>query len=317
MGYLHDLEEVGDDVAQVAGLRKATVPPKWGGQVQKSATFKRLAKRAAWLMGCLFILRDTLHHPARAEGYDCVIEPYATVKLASSVEGVVARLDVNRGDVVSRGQVIGKLDDALEEAEVALAAARAGNDFAIKTNKARQEFMQRKLARNEKLKATDAVADAKLEEAITEARVAELARQEAELAQRIARLELRRAEEALSRRTFRSPIDGIIVERVLSPGEYRHAQSHIVTIAQIDPLRVEVFLPTSAYGRIRAGSRAVVQPQQPVGGTYPGTIVVIDKVLDAASGTFGVRLEIPNPGNQLPAGLRCTVTFETKEAAAD
>jgi hypothetical protein len=37
---------------------------------------------------------------------------------------------------------------------------------------------------------------------------------------------------------------------------------------------------------------------------------VVDQVLDAASGTFGVRLALPNPGQQLPAGIRCKVQFE-------
>jgi hypothetical protein len=35
----------------------------------------------------------------------------------------------------------------------------------------------------------------------------------------------------------------------------------------------------------------------------------VDRVIDAASGTFGVRLQLSNPGNRIPAGLRCTVRF--------
>jgi membrane fusion protein (multidrug efflux system) len=38
-------------------------------------------------------------------------------------------------------------------------------------------------------------------------------------------------------------------------------------------------------------------------------VTVVDKVVDAASGTFGVRLELPNPDLKLPAGLKCTVRF--------
>jgi multidrug efflux pump subunit AcrA (membrane-fusion protein) len=36
---------------------------------------------------------------------------------------------------------------------------------------------------------------------------------------------------------------------------------------------------------------------------------IVDRVVDAASGTFGIRLEIPNPGNRIPAGLKCKVRF--------
>src|SRR4029079_10229206 len=110
--------------------------------------------------------------------------------------------------------------------------------------------------------------------------------------------------------TLRSPINGVVVERHLVPGEYRNEQTPILTLAQIDPLRVEVFVPTSYYGQIRTGSKAVVRPEQPIGGTYTATITVVDHVLDAASGTFGVRLALPNPELQIAAGIRAKVSFE-------
>jgi hypothetical protein len=94
------------------------------------------------------------------------------------------------------------------------------------------------------------------------------------------------------------------------PGEYRNEQSPILTLAQIDPLRVEVFISTSHYGRIHTGSKAEVRPEQPVGGAYTAVVTVVDRVLDAASGTFGVRLSLPNPDFLLPAGIPCKVLFE-------
>ncbi len=50
----------------------------------------------------------------------------------------------------------------------------------------------------------------------------------------------------------------------------------------------------------------------PVGGSYPAKVVIVDQVIDAASGTFGVRVELPNPKLELPAGLKCQffLTFE-------
>jgi multidrug efflux pump subunit AcrA (membrane-fusion protein) len=114
----------------------------------------------------------------------------------------------------------------------------------------------------------------------------------------------------LKQRTLRSPIDGVVVERLLVPGEYQNEQTPILTLAQIDPLRVEVFVSTAYYGQIRAGSKAEVRPEQPVGGAYAAVVTVVDRVLDAASGTFGVRLALPNPDLQLPAGIACKVSFE-------
>jgi RND family efflux transporter MFP subunit len=244
---------------------------------------------------------------------DCVIEPQQLVKLATPVVGVIARIDVDRGDVVHKDQVLGKLEDGVEQAALKLARARGTNEFGVKAVKARLDYLRRKNARAGELMSKNIVTQAAAEEADSDANVAEQQLKEAELTLEVARLEVGHAEEALKQRTLISPIDGVVTERLLVPGEYRNEQSPILTLAQIDPLRVEVFVPTSQYGRIRIGSNAQIHPQQPIGGSYPAIVTVVDQVLDAASGTFGVRLALPNPGLRLPAGIRCRVLFDAQD----
>ncbi len=72
---------------------------------------------------------------------------------------------------------------------------------------------------------------------------------------------------------------------------------------------VEVVLPVSEFGKVAVGAQATVFPESPVNGEYQAKVVVVDPVIDAASGTFGIRLELPNPKNTLPAGLNCRVKF--------
>ena len=55
---------------------------------------------------------------------------------------------------------------------------------------------------------------------------------------------------------------------------------------------------------------ADVMPETPKG-IFDAKVVVVDKVINAASGTFGVRLELPNAKKELPAGARCKVRFFT------
>jgi multidrug efflux pump subunit AcrA (membrane-fusion protein) len=55
---------------------------------------------------------------------------------------------------------------------------------------------------------------------------------------------------------------------------------------------------------------------QSIGGRHVATVKIVDKVIDAASGTFVARLELPNPTNALPGGLRCTAEFEGLAAPA-
>jgi RND family efflux transporter MFP subunit len=249
--------------------------------------------------------------PIANEEFDCVIDPRQIVKLASPVVGVIARLDVDRGDLVKKGQILGKLEAGVEEANLALARARATNDTVIKSNRARFEFLSRKENRAQQLSAKNVTALATVEEASADAKVAEQQVKEAEFNLYIAQLEVKHAEEVVNQRLLRSPLDGVVVERLLMPGEYRNEQSPILTLAEIDPLRVEVFIPTSFYGQIRIGSDAAVQPEEPIGGTYAATVTVVDRVLDASSGTFGVRLELPNAQQLVPAGLKCRIKFGT------
>jgi RND family efflux transporter MFP subunit len=286
-----------------------------GGMMNDRSRRVRLATglAASLMMVCAVEARA---QPAAVPELDCVIEPQQLVKLATPVVGVIARIDVDRGDVVHKGQVLGKLEDGVEQAALNLARARATNEFGAKAVQARLDFLRRKNARAGQLVAKNIVTQATAEEADADANVAEQQLKEAELTLEIARLEVGHAEEALKQRTLISPIEGVVTERLLVPGEYRNEQSPILTLAQIDPLRVEVFVPTSQYGRIRIGSDARIHPQQPIGGSYPAIVTVVDQVLDAASGTFGVRLALPNPGLQLPAGIRCKVLFDAQDPAS-
>ena len=119
---------------------------------------------------------------------------------------------------------------------------------------------------------------------------------------------MKEAEERYSLRVIESPVDGVVAARLLGPAEYV-GENPILTIARIDPLYVEVVAPVDFFGQIKIGKQAKVFPEAPVGGEYSAEIIVVDKVIDAASGTFGVRLKLRNKGYKLPAGLKCRVIF--------
>jgi len=110
------------------------------------------------------------------------------------------------------------------------------------------------------------------------------------------------------RKTVRSPLDGVVVARHKSTGEYIEDQA-IVTIAQLDPLRVEVIAPVELFGMIEQGMSAEVISELESSGPHTATVVSVDRVIDGASGTFDVRLELPNPDYKIPSGLKCQVKF--------
>jgi RND family efflux transporter MFP subunit len=252
---------------------------------------------------------------AGAEPLDCVINPNSTVELGSYQNGVLAEVLVKRGDRVARGQPLARLDNEIEKMNAELARIRAESDIAVRSGQFQEVYKARELKRLESLRESQSVSTSSYEQAEIDHNLAAMSVESARLEKNIAKAEYERAKAQLQRRTIRSPVDGVVVDVVMSPGEYVYEQSTLMSIAAIDPLYVEVYLPVASYSEIRDGMTAVVRPEQPIGGEYTAKIAVIDQVFDASSRTFGVRLELPNPEFKLPAGVRCTVEFETSPEA--
>ena len=270
-------------------------------------TTTRILIVAATLLGA----RGNLTVDVPQEGIEALIEPYVSLNLGFAVDGMIEAVEVERGDVVRAEQVIARLESSVEELSVGIATLRAEAEAQIKSAEATLRIASKSRERNEKLFKKRIVSEEVLEEAqVTEAQ-AEAQVLAAQEARAMAKVELARASAALALRTIRSPIDGIVVERFLSPGELvnRTSQIQVVRIDQLDPLRVEVIAPLSLIGTVRVGSEARVFPEEPIGGSYTARVTIVDKVVDAASGTFGIRLELPNPDYVLPSGLKCTVVF--------
>jgi RND family efflux transporter MFP subunit len=239
---------------------------------------------------------------------DCLIEPYLVVNVTAAVEGLLEKVEVERGDLVRKGQVLARLESSVERATVALARARAVMESGVQSNRVRLDYSIRKVASNEDLLKQGGISEREVDEAKAQRDLNEIAIVEARENKRLAELELERAEAALGLRTIQSPVDGVVTARLLSAMELVK-EAPIVKLAQLHPLRVEVFVPVSLLGKIAVGATAQVLPEAPIGGSHPARVTVVDRVVDAASGTFGVRLELPNPDYRLPAGLKCKVRF--------
>jgi RND family efflux transporter MFP subunit len=240
--------------------------------------------------------------------FDCIIEPSESVDLGSPVTGIIEKIHVERSDIVEGGQTIAALESGVEKAAVELARARASMQGTIKAREASVALGESRQQRVNRLFEQDTLSLDLREQAETEAEIARRELLEARESQRLASLELQQAFALLERRTIRSPISGVVVERFMAPGEVVVDEKTIVTIAQIDPLRVEVILPSALFGSVRPGMRAAVEPEfgEQV---HVASVRLVDRLIDAASGTFGVRLELPNPDHAIPGGLHCQVHF--------
>jgi RND family efflux transporter MFP subunit len=247
--------------------------------------------------------------PDLKDELDCNVQPNATVKLGSAEPGIVSEMLMQRGDFVRKDQVIARLDSPLQALAVELAKIKAETDVEVRSSRARLEFRALEYGRSGKLHEQKITPTKKFEEADIEKQVAELAVETALLQQKQAKVELQQAQERLERRSIRSSVDGVVIKLNVTAGEYVYEQVSLATVAAIDPLYVEVFAPLVYFDRIRVGTLAEVDLEAPIGGTHRAKVIVIDRVFDAASRTVGVRLELPNPDNQLPAGLNCRIRF--------
>ena len=253
-----------------------------------------------------------------SRGFECVIEPYQVVELRSAVEGVIEQVLVKRGDRVKAGQVLVQLESSAEQSATEMARYRASMEGRITSLRNRVEYLGKKVARAQEMQRENFIAAQARDESEAELLIAEADLREALENQELARFDHRHTADQLNRRALRSPFNGVVVERMLNPGDLAESgtgRKPIMKLAQVEPLRVEVVLPLAAWGRVKVGASAEIVPEG-LGGRYPAIVTVADSVFDSASGTFGVRLEVSNPKGLLPAGIRCRVEFSQLKGLA-
>lgn len=250
------------------------------------------------------------------------------VTLSFKVTGRVEEMRVDLGSVVRKGDPIARLSPTdfelrLRQAEAALQQARArlgldvnGTDEAVNleqtavvrqaraalTEARRQRervatFVDRGISAKADLEAADAaleIAEGRHQDALEEVR-----NRQAVLAQR--RSELALARQQVDDATLRSPIDGVIRERLVFAGEYRAAGTPIVTVVRQHPLRMLLAVPERASMSVRVGQpvRVTVEGDP---NSYEGRVSRVSPAIEEATRTLPIEAEIPNESGRLRPG---------------
>jgi RND family efflux transporter MFP subunit len=249
---------------------------------------------------------------ARASSYDCLIEPYASVDLGTAITGMVDKVLVKRGDRVSRGQVLVHLESSAEAASAELAKFKSQAQGGVKSAQSKVEFAQKKFERRKEMAVEKLIATQERDDAEAELRLAEAELVSVREARDQAAIEYKQQISLLALRSIRSPVDGVVVDQVVSPGEIAEAggKKPLLKLAQLDPLRVRVMLPMAMFGKIRAGTLVELSSENAPNVKLKATVRQTDKVLDAASGTHVVLLDLPNRGLDIPSGVKCKARIE-------
>ena len=255
------------------------------------------------------------------------ILPDERVTVSTKVPGRLAAIQAERGLAVRQGEVLARLEAReyelrVAQAEAALAAARAqlglaegaGDEVAsedtavVRLARAGLERAGFERERARALAREGVDSQAALDRAETDLRAAESRLQEAlelvstrraTLAQRRAELEIARAQ--LAETTLEAPFDGVVLERLVSPGTYLAIGAGVCELVRIDPLRLVLELPAADAARVALGTevRATL-----VGEAAPlvGSVTRLAPALSSASRTRAVEVALANPAQRALAG---------------
>ena len=242
-----------------------------------------------------------------AKSFECLIEPSQVFEIRALIEGLIEKIAVDRGDVVKQGQVLITLDTGVDRARYEQAKYKAGMKGNQLAAKSRLDYSSKKFDRNEELFKDQYVSANDRDESESGKNLASAELIEAKDNSRVAELQVHEFEEVMRLKTLHSPFDGVVMERSHHPGEVAQSNDRlaILKLARTHPLYVEVVLPAASLGKIYVGDEIHVKPNVDGSKEFNAKIKVIDPVVDAASGTLGVRLEVANQDQRLPAGISC------------
>ncbi len=218
------------------------------------------------------------------------VEQSSTVQLTSQVNGDVIELPVKVGDLVKKGDLLMRLDDRLIQAQ--LEANRQYVEVANIKIKDQAKQVERQTALGKKSMGTPLELE-QSEIALADARQ-DLAK---------STLSLRQAEIDLEHAKITSPIDGIVLERLVNPGESTHRDQIVLKLGSLNTVLVTPKLTEEKMHSVQVGLAAEATFPAFSGEIFPGKIVKIDPNIDPVTRTFTAYLEIKNPDLRLKPGL--------------
>jgi HlyD family secretion protein len=236
----------------------------------------------------------------------------ATVAVAPRTAGRLQDVFVRLGDRVSRGQRIAKIEDF--EIVEQVKQAEAAQDVAAATIRQREADLQLALTnveRSRNLFQRQLLPKQTLDdnEARYQAAVAQIDLAKAQSTQSKARLDELRIN--LANTVIVSPVNGFVARRAVDPGAFVSQNAPVVDVVDISSVRLVVNIVERDLKELRAGSPAKVEVDAFPGETFQGRIARVAPVLDPATRTAPIEIEIPNPDFRLKPGMYARVGITT------
>jgi RND family efflux transporter MFP subunit len=217
------------------------------------------------------------------------LEPQVEARVRSEIMGPVERTFADEGQRVRQGVLLAKIDDnSIQDAYLSAKSAVRSAESALRN-------AQRNAERASRLAKAGALPERDLETAVQNQTNAE-----GTLADAQARLSS--AEKQLARTRVRSPINGIVSEREVAPGDVVQVGGAMFTILDLRTLRLEATVPVDEVDRLKVGTPV----EFTVSGSerrFTGRIERINPAVDPATRQVRIYVAIPNAEQSLVAGL--------------
>ena len=270
--------------------------------------------------------------------------PLQEVSLRAQVEGRILKLLVDVGDRVKQGQVLAQQDDtilrtALNQEQAELAAlkaevARARNQVSnarARVEQVRLEFQQAQSdsQRQQQLVREGAVAEQAAEQARTNAQSAakvlkateeEVRTEQQAVAAASDRVNaqqaaIAQAQEQLSYANIRSPIDGVVTQKLTEQGNFLQANGEVLRLGDFRRVKVNVEMSELALANLRVGQTVRVRLDAFPDRTFTGKVSRISPAADRTARLVPVEVIIPNDSGRIGSGLLARVSFESNAAS--
>ncbi len=244
------------------------------------------------------------------EGIRAITRPSADLTLSFIQPGRIAAIHFTEGDKVQAGQVLAQLDDAAEQVQLAQLKAQSEDQTQILASEVSLAQKRVDLKKLETAAARDAATELEVEHARLDVQIAELSLVLAKLEHEQATRKYEEQRIRVDNMRLRSPIDGQVERVHVEVGESANALEEVVQVVQIDPLWIDVPVPAAeAVGLKREMTASVTFPEAKGSLVVEGKVISVGAVIDAASATLRVRVQVPNIARR-PAGEHVQVTFE-------
>jgi HlyD family secretion protein len=230
------------------------------------------------------VVRDTLWISVNAAGR---AEAARRATLQAQVAGVVEAVGVRENNAVAAGAPLLQIDST----EYALGVARAESEL----RKARALYQQQVLF------------DDRIQDVAVREQRAQIARAQSGLDQ--AEVALRQATLELERSRVGAPFEGRIADLKVVPGQHVTAGTELMTVVDLDPIKVEVNVLEAELGLLREGARSTVRFTGFPGEIFEGRIETVNPVVDPEQRTGRVTVLLANPGGRIKPGMYAEVSL--------